>query len=189
MGNSSKKIYRIRFYKYSIIFIIIAAIISMIYSSYRKQAITIATQIFQAEGGKIKNFRYRKMKNGKLQFILNSPYVTIRNGVYTMKNPHIVYFSAARNYDISAEKGIYRPNKNIDVSGSVKIDTSDGYHIRTEYLKYDSTSKKIYAPLFVRFWGKEIRGTGSNVMLDITKNILVVNKDVRIVTTEEQIER
>ncbi len=185
MGKSSKKIYRIRFYRYSIILIILTTIISIIYSSYKKQLITVATQIFQSEGGIIKNFTYRKMKNGKLQFILDAPYVTIRNDVYTMQNPHVVYFSSARNYNVSAKKGIYRPNKNIDASGSVKINTSDDYHIRTERLKYNIPLKEAYAPLFVKFWGKKIRGTGSDMVMDIKNNILLVKKGVDIVITRK----
>ncbi len=189
MENSSKKIYRVRFYKYGMVVVIITAIFSIIYSSYKKQIIIISTQIFKTESGKIKNFTYRKMKNGKLQFILNAPYVTIRDGIYTMRNPHIVYFSATRNYNISARKGIYSPNKDMDASGSVKIDTSDDYHIRTEHIKYNIMSKKIYAPLFVKFWGNEIKGTGSEMMLDVKKNILTVNKNVNIVTTKRRIIR
>jgi len=179
MANSSKRLFRIKIYRFFIFAILFITAASVIVSFLEKKYSTVAGSPSLTKS-EIKNFRYKKIKNGKILYRIAAPTVKIKGNRYILKNPRIVYFSKKRKYKMRSEKAVYYRNGNMEASGKIKIKTSDGYLISTEYLKYNGKTRKIVAPKKITLIGNKIKGSGKDATIDISRGILIVNKNVKI---------
>ena len=180
MAKSSKRLLRIKIYKYSIFAILILAGISIVVSSLEKEAGMIITGTPDFTESIIKNFRYKKMKDGKLLYTIDAPIVRMKGDRYIMIKPSVIYFSQKRKYRMKSARAVYRKNGNMEATGHIKIKTSDGYIISTEYLRYNAKTRTLYAPQKISITGNKITGRGIGALINIKKGILTIQKDVTI---------
>lgn len=72
----------------------------------------------------------------------------------------------------------------IEVAGDVRVDTKEGYTLRTERLRFISSSNKIKTDEVVEFAGSGIRVVGTGFEMEIESGSLKMLKDVRTYLTD-----
>lgn len=82
-------------------------------------------------------------------------------------------------YFLEAEKGTFNTQTRVvEVSGDVKIDSSTGYHVRTQHLRYEAEKKELHTSDPVEMKGPELEVKGVGLILDLNQERMKILADV-----------
>jgi LPS export ABC transporter protein LptC len=85
-------------------------------------------------------------------------------------------------YTLLGERGKFNTRtKAIEVFDGVKLDSSDGYRMRTQSLKYQAEKRELRTSDFVEMSGPQLRVQGTGLVVEIDKQRLKILK--RVTTT------
>ncbi len=80
------------------------------------------------------------------------------------------YGKEKENYVLIGEKGKYNTQtKVIEVYDGVKIDSSDGYHLRTRSLKYQSEQRELHTSDPVEMRGPDLEVNGVGMIVELSR--------------------
>ena len=80
------------------------------------------------------------------------------------------YGKEKESYVLIGEKGKYNTQtKVIEVYGGVKIDSSDGYHLRTRSLKYQSEQRELHTSDPVEMRGPDLEVNGVGMIVELSR--------------------
>lgn len=83
-------------------------------------------------------------------------------------------------YVLVGEKGKFNPQtKAIEVFDGVKLDSSDGYHMRTQSLKYEAEKRELSTPDPIEMSGPQLRVEGTGLIVELDRQRLKVLRHVR----------
>ncbi len=122
---------------------------------------------------KLDRIKYTETKEGKKEWELEAASALYfkEKGTVVLNKVRATFFGKNQEtYVLVGEKGMLNTvTKSIEVYEGVKIDTSDGYQVRTGSLKYRSESRELSTPDRVVMSGPQLQVEGVGLVLDLNK--------------------
>ncbi len=159
------------------------------YSIKGKLPVTVAGFEKTPEGAvRFEKLHYSAQKEGRLFWELDAGSATYNKADDLMKLEGVevkFYTDDGAIHTVRSDYGGYKGETGfIEVSGDVRVDTKEGYTLRTERLRYISSSNEIKTDEDVEFTGTGIRVTGTGFEMEIESGSFKMLKDVRTYLTD-----
>lgn len=106
-------------------------------------------------------------------------------GVTRLDAPKVVFFgNRDKRIELTGSKGeVFNNTNDLAVSGDVRIMSSDGYTLMSDYLRYYSDKKIIVTESKVFLKGRGLDMEGVGMMADLERDRIIVKKNVKAVLT------
>ncbi len=109
------------------------------------------------------------------QYFLDDDYTHLRDLTVTF------YPEEGRTVTLRGENGSMKGKKEIKVWGNVVVNSSDGYRVLTDSLRYDEDRRQISTSDPVIIEGKRLRVKGVGAVVDLNEETLSILRDVETV--------
>ncbi len=113
-------------------------------------------------------------------------------GVTRLDSPKVIFFgNGDKRIELTGSKGeVFNNSNDLAVSGDVRIVSSDGYTLRSDFLRYYSEKKIVATESKVFMKGKGINMEGVGMVADIERERVIVKKGVKaVLSTGEWVKR
>lgn len=91
-----------------------------------------------------------------------------------------VFTNEGRSFVISGNKGrVYQDSKDMELTGDVVLNSSDGYQLKTHSLSYHHSEKRVTTSDPVEIEGEQIRLVGRGIWVDMEAEIFKILDHVR----------
>lgn len=171
--------------------VMLAAITTYIMTGYRKESVELAEgsgkkdTVSDKPDFRIEGVNYVEIKEGKRQWELNASVANYfkQKEIAVFEDVTLSFFSReGRDFVIKGKRGFYDSSKgNIELKGAVRVKTSDGYFMDTDAIEYNEKEKKVLSAGKVSFSGKDIKGEGGKMILDLEREKLFLENGVKVV--------
>jgi lipopolysaccharide export system protein LptA len=138
----------------------------------------------------VEGYKYIKTENGRDTLrLLAAKDIAYEDGRHELEKVDLTAFGQGgveqgRSVRIVADRGSYlRDQSQVTFTGNVKVTSSDGLEVTTEWLKYEQQSEIASTDQAVQFRQGGISGSSVGAMLDAKERNLVLSKDPRVVST------
>ncbi len=177
--TAHKKMNRIRIILLLIIGGFVIAISTVIYINVRLKNLTkksrnIINLSKNIPDLRLENVHYEKTKKGEIEWEIEAKFAHHYQGkdLLTLSKVKMLYYGdKKRTVKIVGEQGRIKPStKDVELLGNVLIESSDGYKLKTNSLKYHSKTSTITTGDQVTIQGKRFSLTGVGLELDIKKD-------------------
>ena len=134
---------------------------------------------------KLDQMRYTETREGIKEWELEAAsaiYFKEENTVVCDRVKATFYGKNQKTYVLVSGKGKFYPQtKTIEVFGGVTIDSSDGYQLRTQSLKYEAEKKELFTTDRVKMAGPQLSVEGVGLIVDIDHSRLKVLHQVETI--------
>jgi LPS export ABC transporter protein LptC len=90
------------------------------------------------------------------------------------------YTSDGKTFVVTGKKGRFHQNsRNMELTGDVVLQMSDGYRLKTESVAYDHAQKKVTSPDPVEIEGDQFRLEGRGMLVDMERKIFKILGQVK----------
>ena len=113
-------------------------------------------------------------------------------GLTRLDAPKVVFFgNGDRRIELTGSKGeVFNNTNDLAVSGDVRIVSSNGYSLRSDFLRYYSEKKIVTTESKVFMNGKGIDMEGVGMVADIERELIFIKKGVKaVLSTGEWVKR
>jgi LPS export ABC transporter protein LptC len=132
---------------------------------------------------KIEGVHLTRAVAGKMEWELRAKSADIfkEEGVTRFDAPKVVFFGTGdKKIELTGSKGeVFNNTNDLAVSGDVRIVSSDGYALRSDFLRYYSEKKIVATESKVFFKGRSIDMEGVGMVADIERERILIKKNVR----------
>lgn len=133
----------------------------------------------------LKKVKYTETREGVKEWELEAFSVGYfqEEGIVVCEKVKATFFSENEvSYTLTGVQGkFHTKTKVIEVSGGVKIDSTDGYHLRTSSIKYLAEKKELITADLVEMEGPRFKVEGQGMIVDINRQRVKVLNQVRTV--------
>lgn len=133
----------------------------------------------------LKKVKYTETREGVKEWELEAFSVGYfqEEGIVVCEKVKATFFSQSEvSYTLTGVQGkFHTKTKVIEVSGGVKIDSTDGYHLRTSSIKYLAEKKELITEDLVEMEGPRFKVEGQGMIVDIDRQRVKVLNQVRTV--------
>lgn len=131
---------------------------------------------------KLDRVRYTETREGMKEWELeasSAQYFKEENTVMLKEIKATFFGKNQETYVLVGEKGKFNTQtKVIEMFGGVNVDSSDGYHFRTQSLKYQADKRELSTPDPVKVEGPQIRVEGIGLIVEVDRQRLHVLREV-----------
>ncbi len=105
-----------------------------------------------------------------------------RGDLVLLDNVKLIYHIDGESHTLTGKKASYdRKHEEIEVEGDVKVVSTEGYTLLTDFLRYSLSAKKVSTDRPVRFLSDKMDVEGVGLDADLSTSRIKVLKDVRAV--------
>ena len=130
--------------------------------------------------------RYAHESNGHLRFVLSAGTDTsYQDGTHELEKVKLESHGVdgKRNDVVTADKGLVTNTSDMEkltaeFSSNVQLQTSDGFVLKTDYLKFDQATNTVSTPSLVTFQRKNVDGKSTGMMIEAGVERVHLLKDV-----------
>lgn len=173
--------------KYLIIFIILFVVVviaGFIYSWTGRKGVTFSIPKITADL-KIGEVHLTRTVAGRTEWELNARSADYfrERGVTRLDLPRVVFFAeGGRKIELNGDEGeVFNATNDLNISGKVKIVSSDGYTFLSDNLKYLSDKKVVTTDSPVTLRGNGIYIEGVGMLAEIERDRIFIKKRVKAV--------
>lgn len=134
---------------------------------------------------KIEGVHLTRAVAGKMEWELRARSADFfkEEGVTRLDAPKVIFFgNGDKRIELTGSKGeVFNNSNDLAVSGDVRIVSSDGYTLRSDFLRYYSEKKIVTTESKVSMKGKGIDMEGVGMVADIERERIFVKKGVKAV--------
>ena len=134
---------------------------------------------------KIEGVHLTRAVAGKMEWELRARSADFfkEEGVTRLDAPKVIFFgNGDKKIELTGSKGeVFNNSNDLAVSGDVRIVSSDGYTLRSDFLRYYSEKKIVTTESKVFMKGKGIDMEGVGMVADIERERIFVKKGVKAV--------
>ncbi len=134
---------------------------------------------------KLDRIRYTETREGMKEWELeasSAQYFKEENIVILKKVKATFFGKNQETYVLVGDAGKFNTQtKVIEMFGGVNVDSSDGYHFRTQSLKYQADKRELSTPDPVRVEGPQIRVEGIGLIVEVDRQRLQVLREVNTI--------
>ncbi len=150
----------------------------------RKGAMVTEKPDFRIEG-----INYVEIKEGRKEWELKAAVANYfkERGVAVFEDVTLnLYSREGRDFVIKGERGLYDISKrDIELKGAVRVRTNDGYSMDTDAIIYSEKERKIASAGKISFSGRDVKGEGGKMILDLEEEKLFLENGVKAVIHPE----
>ncbi len=170
----------------------IAAIAALAYINYsikKSIPISVADIEFTSDGSvKLEKVHYSGMREGRLSWELNAAAASFRKdeGLVHLEGVKLkLYSTGGKVHTLTSRDGDYNGDTGlIDVAGDVRIETNDGFTLKTESLSYRSSKNLISSDELVEIATSEMRVSGIGMEMEVESGRFKMFEGVRTYLTD-----
>ena len=134
---------------------------------------------------KLDRLHYTETREGVKEWELeatSAAYFEKENMVVLEKVRAVFYGKERQSYILVGERGrFHTQTKVIEVYGGVKIDSSDGYHLRTQSLKYQADQRELRTSDPVEMRGPDLHVNGVGMIVELNSQRVTISGGVTAV--------
>lgn len=143
---------------------------------------------------KIEGVHLTRAVAGKMEWELRARSADFfrEEGVTRLDAPKVVFFgNGDKRIELTGSKGeVFNNTNDLAVSGDVRIVSSNGYTLRSDFLRYYSEKKIVTTESKVFMKGKGIDMEGVGMVTDIERELIFIKKGVKaVLSTGEWVKR
>lgn len=143
---------------------------------------------------KIEGVHLTRAVAGKMEWELRARSADFfrEEGVTRLDAPKVVFFgNGDKRIELTGSKGeVFNNTNDLAVSGDVRIVSSNGYTLRSDFLRYYSEKKIVTTESKVFMNGKGIDMEGAGMVADIERELIFIKKGVKaVLSTGEWVKR
>lgn len=143
---------------------------------------------------KIEGVHLTRAVAGKMEWELRARSADFfrEEGVTRLDAPKVVFFgNGDKRIELTGSKGeVFNNTNDLAVSGDVRIVSSNGYTLRSDFLRYYSEKKIVTTESKVFMNGKGIDMDGVGMVADIERELIFIKKGVKaVLSTGEWVKR
>jgi len=130
----------------------------------------------------LKNIKYTKTRAGEpLWTLVADSAHSMQDGVTRIENVRIVFFDREMgDIELTADRGELLPeHKAVTASSNVRVVSSSGNSLQTEFLKYEETSNILQTDRMVKISRDNLIVVGKGMQMDVVKRTFVLLSDVK----------
>ena len=130
----------------------------------------------------LENIKYTKTRDGERRWTLVADSAhSMEDGITRIKNVRMVFFDREiGDIELTADQGELIPeNKTVTVSSNVKVISSPGHTLRTDYLKYEETSNILQTDGMVSVTRDNFIASGKGIQVDVVERTSVFLSEVK----------
>jgi LPS export ABC transporter protein LptC/lipopolysaccharide transport protein LptA len=167
-------------------FIVAATGLYLLHHFKRHQAGSDPARLDNKQVAIFTDTHYTHESNGHLRFILSAGTdVSYEDGTHQLEKVKLESHGVDGTRDdvVTADHGVVTNTSDMEkltaeFTGNVKLETSDGFVLKTEYLKFDQASNTVSTPQLVEFQRKNVDGKSTGMMIEAGIERVHLLKDV-----------
>jgi lipopolysaccharide transport protein LptA/LPS export ABC transporter protein LptC len=175
-------------------FIVVASVVYLVHHFKKPRGGPEGSQLQSDIVGIFHNTTYKHESNGHIRFVLTAGTDTsYRNGTHELETVRLESngVDGTRHDVVTADHGKVINTSDLDkleaeFKSNVKVETSDGLVLTTEYLKFDQATNTVSTPELVRFERKNVEGRSTGMMIEAAIERVHLLKDVTATVKPEQ---
>jgi LPS export ABC transporter protein LptC len=139
--------------------------------------------VFEGADSRIEKIRFVEEKQGQKTWELEAKAIQQYQGqnVMILEDVKVNFFMKdGRTLTLSGNRGkVYQDTKNMELEGNIVVNSSEGYHLKTNSMTYNHQEKKIRTPDQVELDGEKIWMKGRGVLVDLEAQTVQVLHEVK----------
>jgi LPS export ABC transporter protein LptC len=132
---------------------------------------------------KLEEVHYSGSKDGRVSWELDAASASLRTGeeLILLEGVKLKLFSKSGTvHTLTSRGGAYNGDTGlIDVTGDVRVETNDGFSLKTEFLKYRSDKNLISSDKLVEIAASGMRVSGTGMEMEVESGSFKMLKGVR----------